>query len=477
MKQPDAAASVYRMGMTFQPHLWLTKWRLAARSDQTRLRAVQRLRQTGNPAVLDLLATALRDKSVPVRVAAAAAVGELKSRQGVPVLLAAINDAAPEVQGAILQALKRIGHSEAKEPLVEVLLKGELTAQGVAAHALNALGWEPRTPEEELHYYVAIGELERAAALGPAADPLLARLLRSGSYPQRVAAANVLGGRSSEAALRGLVAALKDGEALVRTAAAEALAQQQNPEAIDGLLTSLRDRTPQVRAAAAEALGQLGGDRVSEALLQALSDSSWEVRAAVLEALGRLRDPKSLTAVAARLGDPDPEVRQAAADAVAALGDERGMEALLPHLVDLHAGVRQAILRALNQLSPQWERSAAAQQMIPQLQTATRHDDSGVQSAAVSLLKQITGLTATEFSQTTQSLAQRRALAAEMLSALLQDGDPVVRLAAVEALARARLAAGVGALQQALGDADAWVQLAAGEALAAFEQRGAEEWS
>ncbi|HEY9173479.1 MAG TPA: HEAT repeat domain-containing protein, partial [Verrucomicrobiae bacterium] len=218
------------------------------------------------------------------------------------------------------------------------------------------------------------------------------------------------------------------------------------------------------------ALGRLGHEQAVKPLIAALNDQDWQVRGTALEALARLGQRDALTAVLGRLNDPDPEVREAAADTTAALGDEQVIEPLLPNLVDVHAGVRQATLRALNRISPNWERSPCVQNMVGRLQAAAKHDDSGVQYAAVTLLKRITGLSTTELSQASERAraAARAQRIAEVLSALLHDRDAAVRLAAAEAIGRERSPACADALRQALDDPDHWVQVAVREALAAL---------
>ena len=463
--------------MTFQPHLWLAKRQLAAKSVRTRLRAVQKLRQGGDAAPFDLFLIALRDSSPQVRSEAAAALGELKSREAVPFLLKAIHDSLPEVQEAVVQALKRIGDSGATGALVEALMSGSASVQWVAAQTLKSFGWQPSTPAEELRMCIASGDLARAASFGPDAVAPLTKVLKEGSYQQRVMAANVLGGMTSLTVLKPLLSALKDADSLVRTAAADALALQQSPEAVGGLIAALKDHERNVRSTAATALGRLGDGQAAEPLIAALNDKDWQVRSAALEALARLRNRSALTPALGKLSDLDPEVRQAAAATVAALGDEQAIEPLLPNLVDVHAGVRQSALRALNEIAANWERSPCVQNMVARLQAATKHDDSGVQYAAVMLLKRITGLTAAELSRASDRAlaAQREELTAGALTVLLNDRDAVVRFAAVEAINRERIPACADALRQALDDPDHWVQVAVRETLATFGQsnRGA----
>jgi HEAT repeat protein len=450
------------------PQLWLAQRQLAAKSSQTRLRAVQKLRQRGGVEGLSLFVTAIGDDDALVRAEAAAALGELEEPDAVTPLIRALHDPASEVQEAAAQALKRIGDTSATNALLDALRRGAPGVRWRAAQTLQALDWHPETPEDELEFCVASGDLRRAASFGPAAVAPIARVLKEGDYAQRVLAASVLGDLAAPAVLKPLLAALKDRDPLVRTAAADALARQQGPGAVNGLVGALKDRDRNVRSSAATALGRLGDELAVEPLMATLQDKEWQVRAAALEALGRLGSRRALDPVAACLKDPDTEVRQHAAAAVGLLGSEASLEKLIPNLVDADAGVRQATAAALGRISPHWERSEFAQRMVEKLQTGPRHADSGVEYAAMLLIKRVAGMGTAELARASERphAAQRLQLTARVFAGLLRDRDAVVRLAAAEATARLGMAACAAALRQAVEDPDTWVRRAVREALA-----------
>lgn len=96
-----------------------------------------------------------------------------------------------------------------------------------------------------------------------------------------------------------------------RGGAPDTVVAQQAPReaAVEGLIAALRDNDAGVRRQAAFALGQLDARPAVDALVSAAKDTSPDVRRAVVEALGQIGDPKALQAVTQALKDATPVVR------------------------------------------------------------------------------------------------------------------------------------------------------------------------
>lgn len=449
----------------FPLHLWLTGRQLAAESPQTRLGAIQKLRQRSSASVLLVLAKVLEDPDESVRAEARGALQE-----GLR--------AAPEaVQMEVLKALKQDGCAPAQEAMVVVLQAGTTSVRWQAAQALRAKGWQPRNDVEEVAFHIAVGDLERAAQVGTAATGPLSYVLCSGQYQHRVTAANMLGQLADPEALPALTAALKDQEAIVRAAAASALGRLKQLEAVEALMQSLGDGDAHVRSAVAGALGAINDPQSVNPLIALLKDKDWEVRVAALESLGRVLDPRALGPVVACLADADAEVRQHAAESLGKMGDESCLGKLLLLALDEHAGVRQAALRAANRISHDWQHADEARKLVPDFHAALQHKHVGVQQTATDLLKRITGLTPLQFAEANNRAAaeQRLAAAARVLAGLLNHRNPVVRLASAQALERMALPACVDALREAVDDPDAFVQAATRSALNTLTRRAKEK--
>ena len=102
------------------------------------------------------------------------------------------------------------------------------------------------------------------------------------------------------------------------SASSGAARAQKSPieAAVDGLLVALKDTDEDVRCQAAWALGRTGRTRAVDALIEALKDTP-EVRKQAVRALGEIGDRRALPALNVALKDEDPRVRRYAAKAIA----------------------------------------------------------------------------------------------------------------------------------------------------------------
>jgi HEAT repeat protein len=102
---------------------------------------------------------------------------------------------------------------------------------------------------------------------------------------------------------------------------------QQGPAeaAVDGLIAALKDSDAGVRRAAADALGELDNRRAVPALIEAVKDADPDVRRHAIDALGEIGDPRALDALTKALKDEDATIRRHAAAAIAEVsGDGSG---------------------------------------------------------------------------------------------------------------------------------------------------------
>jgi len=187
----------------------------------------------------------------------------------------------------------------------------------------------------------ALGRVEsepaRAAALAAkaAADP----------HPAvRYAALLSLGELGAFAEWEAARAALGDAEPLVREAGAIALgplgaaaAQASSREVVSKIWAALEEAlasgAPEVRFQAVASLAEIDAPRSAPAALRALDDADAKVRAHAACALGDAGDDKAREPLAGRLKDCD-EVAWESALALARLGDRRGSGKLVEALAD-----------------------------------------------------------------------------------------------------------------------------------------------
>jgi HEAT repeat protein len=322
----------------------------------TRLLAEWELRQRHVPAGDSLEALAARDRVIQQLATLGPAAMEplmyhLRSITVTPLALGRAAIAA--------RALGRMGDFRAIPPLLAVMYDRRVGAEQVRAAAVAALG-----------------ELKAEAAAS-----LYERALVRQSEDNWQAETERLSTLHLETLVEALKSALHDPAPEVREAAASAcidlclaapppalLAEEQVPssardavvpkeasqtlaQAVEPLSKALQDEDAGVRVAAATALGWLGDERAAGALARCLKDPDQACRIAAAMALGMLRSPAALKPLARALGDVSPEVRRQAAESLALLGDPITVDLLADALNDEEESleVRAAAARALGQ--------------------------------------------------------------------------------------------------------------------------------
>lgn len=124
-----------------------------------------------------------------------------------------------------------------------------------------------------------------------------------------------------------------------RTAIYEAFKRYRFPQAREALLTALRSPEATVRAKAANALGCFGPDVLSP-LLNALKDPDDGVREAAASALGEIGDIAAIDPLLTLCKDNDPNIRDATLSALRNIGDRCAIPAYINALHDRIASVR-----------------------------------------------------------------------------------------------------------------------------------------
>jgi len=249
-------------------------------------------------------------------------------------------------------------------------------------------------------------------------------VLKSGTLPNRIIAAQRLGNLKAEAqaAVPALIAALDKPDQQLQAAVGTALVQIGPPKPGTGvermLLPALRSKSPQARTYAAKLLAAEPTLNVESAkpLVAALSDELPEIRVSCIQAIGKI-GPKAQAAafepILDRVVDPDEAVREAAVAAIPTLG---------PPIASLRPG----------------------------LVTRLKHNDARMRSTAAPLLA---------------SLGTKGDDTLKIWQPLLKDSDPKLRLIALTALSSSMelvIAAG-NDIVPLLADQDAAVRKAAAQ--------------
>jgi HEAT repeat protein len=253
----------------------------------------------------------------------AEALGKLRAREAVPVLLKLTRSPDGFTQVAAVDALGEVGDPAAVETLVAIATGDDV---------------EPFTSKKAL---LALGKIGDARAV-PAVVRMLFRERRGVTFfPEAAVAASAIGAP----AVGPLLAVLEGRDR-------ELAAWARSAGVVEGAL----------RAKAAQVLGDLGDPRAGPALVKTLAwtdrfaDVQVLVRVYSAESLGRLRERGAVGPLGEALGrEKDADVRDRYADALARIGDPRAIPALARAAQARTWNERSGALEALSRLGSEAE--------------------------------------------------------------------------------------------------------------------------
>jgi hypothetical protein len=191
---------------------------------------------------------ALTDEKPEVRAAAAAALGNMKSRKSIPKLKAAMDDEDPAVVLAAAHSLDLMHDDSAFEVYYEVLNGQRKTGKGLIG-AQKSLLHDPKKMAE-LGFQEGIGFIP-FAGIGWGAVKAIAK---DDSSPVRAAAARVLARDPDPATTKALAEATGDKSWIVQVAALEALARRGDPSALPTVQKYMSDEKGAIKFTAAAAV-------------------------------------------------------------------------------------------------------------------------------------------------------------------------------------------------------------------------------
>jgi HEAT repeat protein len=346
------------------------------------------IESVGHTGVAAPALAALTDTDVPIRRAAAAALGRLGDPAAIAALLNALGDPDERVRNAAADALASFGERTV-QPLVRQL---SVPNEGVRRAALRALAEQGARAVPALVPLLegpsTTGRSEAAEALaqiGPPAVPALVRLLQaalaegSRNDAQLAGASEALIriGRPAAGALVSVYAEAGPGE---RSRVVDVL-RAMGPDAVAALADAATTPQDPYSATAAALLGEFpeAGSAAAEPLIAALADPRFEVRWEARRALRRLGDAAGDALVAGLDGQdrslrweiaqillelPDPPMDQLTGVLTEALAaeDVADRRRAVKALGNLSGGaVRATLERALADPDPLVRRTAVGQ--------------------------------------------------------------------------------------------------------------------
>ncbi len=440
------------------------------------------------PDGIPALTTALQSDGDPeVRQMAAFAMGLIGDAAAAPVLITALSDPDPMIQGRAAEALGQIAHKAAAAPIGAMIATHIGTTTGLnpddmaypkasgieavrlGAYALVRLGsydglagaflgsdgrprsrwWpiafafqrinDPRAAPVLLDLFNGEGQLTRAfAARGlaatkdPRATTALLAAAEDAAVPmavriQAVRGIAALGDARGGAVMRRLITSPRIDQNL-QLEAITALSQLRDPAAVELLIDLVSAQWPSARAAALNALARTDVDTFISAISGLDPDPHWSVRAALASTLGNLGRERAQAPLTSMLNDSDQRVIPAVLDALARVGAADAAQALTARLKNEDPVVRAAAARGLATIKA----PNAAAALTEAFKTGQRDGLYVARTAALDAL-------------TTVDPAAARAV----LTAALADRDWAVRVRAAEHLRRLDGAADVSSMRPA----------------------------
>ncbi|MEX0727538.1 MAG: HEAT repeat domain-containing protein [Planctomycetaceae bacterium] len=278
-----------------------------------RRQAVQELGDAGETAALEDVFKRVDDPWIPVREAAATAMGTLKDPRATPVLVRMLSDDSASVCRAAVTSLGKIGDGRAVEPLVQLSLS---------------------QPHRKAQVGEAIGTLKAAAVSE------LLKLLKHADPGIVLEAVVLLGHLRDRQATDALIPFLNSDSAVFQAHAAESLGKISDPKTVAPLCQAAQSPHAGVRANAVAALASSGDKKSEKILLPCLHDRDDELRYHAVKGLAHIGDRRYLSAIVPLLADENDRVRGALADAFGELVEPRCIEPLLHLLQDQQESVR-----------------------------------------------------------------------------------------------------------------------------------------
>jgi HEAT repeat protein len=294
-------------------------------------------------------------------------LGELRYRPAIPDLIRGLDDVDPEVRAACAYALGKLRARMATSRLREIMNneKEEMPVRVAAAVALGQIG-DMTGVRFLIDQLKSSDEKVRAAAvdalrtIGKPAARLLVQAAQSNDPLQRWGSLAALGETGDRRALPILLRALRDDNPDVRAIAAASLGRLRYVAAVPQLVRALDDPNERVQAHAEWALENIGKEALP-ALLDGAKRPALRLR--IFRLLGRLKSPQAIPTLTEGLRDRNPQVRAMAAWALGEIGNRSAVPALRSALNDADPQVRREVALALGKLKAAEVRSELAERL------------------------------------------------------------------------------------------------------------------
>jgi HEAT repeat protein len=389
-----------QLGRAFEPLLDL----LADQDSNVRVTAVTALEKIDASKAVEVFLRMLNHADLPMKKAIVSALGRIRDPRALCELTALTIERDKSLREQVMSALVQIDRNWMKTEAAGV-------ACGILTGALVHSDSEVRRHASRILPIIAPNWMRLPTA--SAAVPTFVVALRSGDSFVRFDAAKVLGVLADLEAIAPLEAALDDADSSVRREVARSLGNIGERRSIRPLAGALVDDNREVRTVARESLEKIdvnwlasvevGGS--TPTMIAALAASDKEARRNTAKLLDSI-DPHWPASEAARTAVPalisalerliatakretSFEVGYAISDLTKTLGRIGDSRALgtLTKVVTGREGIDA--IEALLKIDPNWNKSQAAREVVPELLKSLQHEDLFTRSEAVKVLGQL----------------------------------------------------------------------------------------
>ncbi len=136
---------------------------------------------------------------------------------------------------AALEALGKLGDTQATKPLISLLIDKDQNVRWAAATSLHSLGWQPDNETQHIQRAIALKKWDEATGLGAMAVEPLIEMLKDKDRDDRRCIVSVLGKTGDNRATEPVIKLLSDKDYDIRKAAALALGELGNSKAVEPL--------------------------------------------------------------------------------------------------------------------------------------------------------------------------------------------------------------------------------------------------
>ncbi|OGW29289.1 MAG: hypothetical protein A2X59_09705 [Nitrospirae bacterium GWC2_42_7] len=317
------------------------------KANRERSEAAWSLSLSKNQKVFLPLVNALNDEDDIVKAGAAAALGNLGDPKAIPYLIKTLDNKNPEVRQKAASGLGELKNAGAVIPLIKSLNDKDLLVKLASADALAKIK-DPRAIDPLIHALrdenthmqsrsrMALIEIGR-----PAVESLINALADENKGIQKEAA-YALGAIHDPRAIEPLIELLNSDKEGVSWVAARALEKYEDQRVTEALVVALRSNKVYLRSTITEVLYRYRGPLLTEHLIDATQDKDPEVRKEAIYILDVVKDPKAVDPLIIALKDKTPIVRKAAAHSLSFSGESKTAEALISTWNDQYSEVRLA---------------------------------------------------------------------------------------------------------------------------------------